>query len=426
MSAATGAGGAHAATAPILFVTLSLDVGGAERQIAAVASELVRRGWPVGVYCFNREGVLAASVREAGVRVVPPPVAAEGRGTTRLRRAMLSLKAAGRLYRLLRQEKPPIVHFFLTEPYVFGAPAAIAAGTPVRIMSRREINPGEGRLRQIRRIEAVLHPRMSAIVGNSRHVIRDLQGERAPADRLGLIHNGVDLAAFAVPSDRALVRRELGIADDTVVLVKIANLVGYKGHADLLAALARIEPGLRGRTVLLLAGRNDGSEAALRQQAESLGIAGQVRFLGLRHDVPRILAASDIGVHASHMEGFANAVLEEMTAGLPVVATDVGGTPDAVIDGVQGVLVPAKAPEALASALSALIRDGERRRSMGAAARQRIVEEFAMPAAVDRYEALYRGLLAGRRPAEIAGVGLAQQPREAMSASAAAGSRRPS
>jgi glycosyltransferase involved in cell wall biosynthesis len=393
----------------IVFVTLSLDVGGTERHLTALSSELVRRGWPVIIYCFNREGVLADQARAAGVRVIPPPVQAEGRRSVALRRLVTSLRAARGLRKLLEDEQPRIVHFFLTEPYIFGAPAARKAGVPIRIMSRREVTPEHGRLHLARRLEARIHGEMTAIIGNSRRVVDDLIGEGVKRERLGLIYSGVNLAAFANPPAALEVRRELGIAADALVLVKIANLIEYKGHVDLIAAIARLDRATRERLVVLLVGRDDGAQPALREQAASLGVADSLRFLGQRSDVPRLLAAADIGVHASHMEGFANAILEGMAAGLPVAATRVGGTPDAIIDGVTGLLVPPRDPAALAAAIERLAADSDLRRRMGAAARERINSAFGLAGCVDGYEALYRGLMAGRLPCEIRAVGLDQR-----------------
>lgn len=397
-------------TAPILFVTLSLDVGGAERQIALVTSELVRRGWPVAIYCFNREGPLAETVRAGGVELIAPPVAARGRSSARALRGALSMLGAMQLYTLLRRRRWPIAHFFLTEAYLFGAPIARLAGVPIRIMSRREITLARDSVARARALEARLHPQMTAILGNSREVVRDLCQEGCSTAQLGLIYNGVDPAAAAPPSARHEVRRELGITDDEIVAVMVANLIGYKGHADLIEAVSRLPGPQRRQLRLLLVGRDDGERARLEQQVAEAGIADRISFLGLRRDVPRILRAADIGVHASHTEGFANAILEEMAAGLPMLVTDVGGNPDAVLDGAQGFVVPARAPGALSVGLSRLIADAGLRQRFGAASRQRVASQFTLATCVDHYEALYRGLLAGKAPAEIVGIGVTPPP----------------
>ena len=142
----------------------------------------------------------------------------------------------------------------------------------------------------------------------------------------------------------------------------------------------------------------------LRSAVDRLGLDGRVIFAGERTDVGRILEAADIGVHASHTEGFSNAVIEAMTAGLPMVVTDVGGNAEAVIDGEQGFVVPAMRPDLLAAALERLAREPELRRRFGDAARSRAERHFSLSACVDGYEALYRGLLAGKLPGQIPAV----------------------
>jgi glycosyltransferase involved in cell wall biosynthesis len=127
----------------------------------------------------------------------------------------------------------------------------------------------------------------------------------------------------------------------------------------------------------------------------------QISFFGSRDDVADILAASDIGILASHQEGFSNAVLEGMAAGLPMVVTDVGGNAEAVLDGVTGLVVPARDPRRLAQAITQLAHDKQRRVAFGTAGRQRAAECFSQEQCKRRYDVLYRGLLAGRLPAEV-------------------------
>ena len=392
----------------LMFVALSLDVGGAERHLALIAPELVHRGWPVSIFCLNRPGVFADRVRASGVDVIGPPFEAKGRDTHRVARAIYSGIAAGRLHGLIRRQRPAVVHFFLTEPYIFGAPASLLADVPIRIMSRRDVNTHQTKWRGVARIEAMLHQRMSAILGNSRRVVRDLVTEGCDPARLGLIYNGVDIAAFAEPTERAELRRELGLDENDIAAVMVANLISYKGHSDLLKALALLVRTTSRSLKLLIVGRDDGSRVALEKEAVELGLAGRVRFLGLRDDVPRLLKACDIGVHASHKEGFSNAVIESMAAGLAMVVTDVGGNAEAVHDERHGLVVQPHRPDLLAAALLRVTEDQELRDRYGQAAWHRVQETYSLSACVSRYEALYRGLLDGVRPCEIADVAIDQ------------------
>jgi glycosyltransferase involved in cell wall biosynthesis len=159
---------------------------------------------------------------------------------------------------------------------------------------------------------------------------------------------------------------------------------------------------------LLLAGRDqDRIQGRLRTQAKELGIARHVRWLGERRQVADLLRASDIGLLCSHEEGLSNSVLEGMAAGLPMIATSVGGNPEAVQHGLTGLLVPPRDSNVLGNAILELANDPDKRRAMGAAGRNRVADCFSLQACVARYEALYRALLAGdSRPiAEILGYG---------------------
>jgi len=140
-------------------------------------------------------------------------------------------------------------------------------------------------------------------------------------------------------------------------------------------------------------GRDDGIGSKLKKKIRDLGIDEHVRFLGQRRDVPELLQVSDIGLLCSHEEGFSNALLEYMAAGLPVVATNVGGNAEAVIDGVTGLLVPAKNPDALARAILRLVHDPAARQGMGTAGRTRVQQNFSLETCLNGYEVLYQSIM---------------------------------
>jgi len=169
----------------------------------------------------------------------------------------------------------------------------------------------------------------------------------------------------------------------------VANLIPYKGHADLIQAFATIRDQLPPDWTCLCIGRDDGIGATLRAQAQAAGIGEHMRFLGSRQDVADLLCASDVGVLCSHEEGFSNAVLEGMAAGLPMVVTDVGGNGEAVIDGSTGVVVPARHPEALGQALLEMGLDSLKRKAMGERGALRAQGTFSMRSCVEQYIAMY-------------------------------------
>lgn len=380
---------------PILFVTLCLDFGGAERHLSTIMPALARRGWPVSVYCANRLGAFAESVRRDGVEVIGPPIEATAGTTSRGVRLAYSLLAGARLIRVMRRIRPEIVHFYLPEPYILGAPIALLQGVPIRIMSRRGLNLYQGLWPGVRWVEQKLHPQMTAVLANSRRVVDELLDEGCDPSRVGLIYNGVALDRFSRCLDPRAIRSSLGISSDEFVVTVVANLVPRKRHVDVLDALSRAAHSLPEPWTLLCVGRDDGCLAELKDHAAGLGIAGKVRFLGERADVVEVLQASDLGLLASLDEGFSNAILEFMAAGLPVVATDVGGNSEAVVDGLTGLVVPPCQPNALAEAIVRIASDPGWAAELGAAGRRRVEGLFPLQTCVDRYEALYQSLLAG-------------------------------
>ena len=217
---------------------------------------------------------------------------------------------------------------------------------------------------------------------------------RYPPEKIVLIPNGVDHSPFDACNRNTVgreVREELGFSQQERVLVSVGNLSEEKGHVDLLAIMGDLQrAGLESR--LLLVG--DGPlRQELEQQARELGISSQVRFLGRRSDIPRVLAAADLMVLPSKTEGMPAVLIEAGLAGLPSVAFDVGGVGEVVDHGVTGLLAPPGDLLQLSNATLDLCRDPERRAAMGAAARRRCREMFAMDKVARQYEEHFTTIL---------------------------------
>lgn len=366
----------------ILIVIGALDVGGAETHLAQVLPRLVTDGFEIAVHTLTGRGALAAPLEAAGVRVVAPPGSAAGaKAGGFIGRGLRALRAGLSLARFMRGWQPDVVHFFLPESYLVGAPVALLTSNAKRVMSRRSLNDYQAKHPLLAKLERALHKRMDALLGNSAAVTAQLIDEGAARDRVHLIRNGIDLARFADP-------KPVPRPADRVVIACIANLIPYKGHADLIDALARIP-----RTPdweLWCVGRDDGIGAALQARAQAAGIGDRVKLLGARSDVPDLLAAADLAVLASHEEGFPNAVLEAMAASRAVVGTRAGGIPEAIGDGKTGLIVPTCDPTALGAALARLIADATLRTKMGEVGRARIEGAFSVRTCVAAYASFYR------------------------------------
>lgn len=225
-----------------------------------------------------------------------------------------------------------------------------------------------------------LYPRLFAAEAGVSQEIVDRLDARPPARKRGqrarVLHNAINLDRFAAPaSDVASLRRRLELPEVGPVIGSVGRLTEQKGYAFLLEAAAAVLAVWPAATFLLV---GEGElEDQLRAQARGLGLAPRVHFLGARQDVEHLLGAVDVFVSASLWEGLPTVILESMAAGVPVVATAVSGTREVVADGVNGCLVPARDPAAMAGAILNLLAHPDRRQELAAAGRQR-VQEFAI------------------------------------------------
>lgn len=372
----------------VLIVAPRLEVGGAEMHLCRVLPRLRQSGLDVSLFALTRGGRLEPSLVAAGV-----PVSG---GSAAGGRVLASLRTVMTLRHIIRRERPDVVHFFLPEPYLIGSVASAGCDAIVKIMSRRSLSHYQGNHPMLARLERALHRSVAALIGNSSAVAAQLVAESGAPEKVGIIHNGIELPPPCDAATRAAERRLLGIPDGAFVIGVIANLIAYKGHADLLTALGAIRDRLSGPWRLMLIGRDEGIGATLRRQAEQLGIAGNILWLGERADSQDLIATADLGVLPSHQEGFSNSLIEKMAHGLPVVATRVGGNIDAVADGDSGRLVPVGDAAALGAAITALYEDAGLRARMGVAARLRVERLFSLQACARRYLDLYRGLMDNR------------------------------
>ncbi|MCW0234913.1 MAG: glycosyltransferase [Ferrovibrio sp.] len=373
----------------LTIVIEALDRGGAEWHLLQVLPRLLGHNFEVEVFCLHHRGELAAEMQRRGILVHGSDVP---QSSLLVRIGHLLVRAVMLFFHLLRR-KPEIVHFFLPAAYILGAPASVLARSRIRLMSRRSQNRYQKQMFWSGFIERQWHHRMSAVLGNSQNVIEQLSEEGVPKSKLYLVYNGVDLSAFGRQIPQQVARDRLGLSGEALVFVIVANLIPYKGHADLLQAFAKIKEHLPQNWALLCAGRDDGIGSLLQDMVEELGLTQRVHWLGSVKDVPSLLAAADIALLTSHEEGFSNALIEYMATGLPTVATDVGGNPEAVLNEQTGIIVPAHNPAALADAILRLALDPSLRQKFGTAAQLLVRERYSLEACVENYVELYRKIL---------------------------------
>jgi glycosyltransferase involved in cell wall biosynthesis len=371
-----------------LAVIGSLDVGGCERHLATVYPRLKARGYDVGILTFVRGGLLENQVRAAGVDVMcishreTPPV-------TRWEHWTSHAAALYDFARVFRRDSARLVHFYLPGAYIIGGLTALAASQPNLVMSRRSLNDYQLGHPIASRIERLLHRRMRILTANASASVSQLVEEGASPDRTLLLQNGVDTAPFDSAPTRREMRERMTLDQNALVLVIVANLIPYKGHADLIEALGTIAGRIDRDWVLLVAGRDDGPGRALEKRASELGLSCHIRWLGLVSDVPALLRACDIGILASHEEGSPNSLLEYMAAGLAVVCTNVGGVADIATNNVDALLAAPRDPAALGRAILRIMQDKSLRASLASAGASRARSAFSLDACIDAYAHLY-------------------------------------
>ena len=371
----------------ILFLASTKSHGGIERHSMELAVALRARGVPLQFACLPGSS-LDAWCRERGIPTLPFQVRNSG-----------DLGAARQLARLIRSHRTDIVHAHSRRDYV------------VAVLG----------VQMARRAKLVLHVHMVRPLGDPPRLAGKFFGWGADAvvavsgavcDRLRrdhqfdpalvhLIYNGVDLPEFAVPgspearAQRRHARQNWGISEDALVLGMIGRL-DAKGQRDLLAvapALAHRHPTLA--IVLIGSEGLPGEHERLKAQAEALGLADRLHFLGPREDVPALMPGLDILVHLPRDEAFGLALAEAMAAGLPTVAANIGGCREIVRDGLTGWLVPPDDAPALTEALEWLLDPMEgpaRRAALGEAGRRVVIENFSRDRQIDLLQALYQTL----------------------------------
>ena len=359
---------------PVAVFMTSFEAGGTERQMTELIRRLDPQRYRVHAACFRRQGRWLSRVLDHGVSVTEFPIGGLARAST--------LAQMVRFAAWCRGHRIAVVQTCDLYANVFALPAAWLAGVPVRVGSRRELNPDktDGQIR----LQRAAYRLATHVVANSPAAVDILRSERVVGPRIAMIPNGVDLAAFGTARAPRPVRR-VGV---------VANLRSEKSHETLLAAAASLAgalPDLRYQIV------GDGPRRTeLERLAAARGVGGIVEFLGHRDDIPALLASADLFVLPSRSEAFPNGAIEAMAAGLPVVASDVGGLRDLIDNGRTGVLVAPADPEALAAAVAALVRAPERAAALGAAARREIEARYGFDRMIAAFDDLYSSALRAR------------------------------
>ncbi len=372
----------------VLLLIKGLGLGGAERLLVDVVGARDRERFHYEVaYVLSDQAALVPAIEASGVPV-------HGLGAS----ASADVRWTAALRRLLVGGRYDIVHSHLPYTAAFGRLVALT----VPRSRRPALVYTEHSLWNKAAVVTKALNRSTVAVDSALIVVSEAARDALPLalrSRARVVVHGVDRTRFTVPADqrhrlRHEVRHELGIADDEVLALTVANLRSEKGY-DVLLDAARLCVAAGTPLRFVSVGRGP-LEPELAASARAGGLEGHFVFLGTRTDTARLMAGADVFVLPSHQEGLPVALMEAMSAGLPVVATIVGGVPDIVTDDVEGLLVPPGRPELLARALQRVADDAPLRARLAAASSTRS-EGFDVRVAARAIESVYDELLGARK-----------------------------
>jgi len=360
-----------------------LPVGGVEHQLFLVLKHYDKsRVLPV-VCSLSDTGEVGREIAAAGIEVISLNKLAHG----------FDYSIVRDLRRIIRQRNIHVVRTHQYHANLYGRIAAIIEKVPCIVASVHNIYTRDRKIHR-RIINQILAGLTDKVVAVSEAVRRDIVAyDHVSADKVMVIHNGIELARFS-GTDGSAVRREFGIRPDSTVIGTVGRLTEQKGHKYLFEAFAATVRGFPQLRLLIV---GDGPQrAVLEQTAESLNIRDKVIFTGTRRDVPPMLAAMDVFVFPSLWEGMPNALAEAMAAGLPIIASDIPQNRELIDHEKSGLVFTSGSSDAMVLMLKRMLEHMHLAKELGRAARTRIAESFIIEQTINRYMACFQEILRGK------------------------------
>ena len=354
----------------ILHINSARTWRGGEQQALWLCQGLHRRGHDIFLAC-QPDGELHRRAEALGVRVYPLAMRGEW-----------DLWAVKNLARLIRETSSEIIHFHTAHAHTLGLLAAQVTKVPERILTRRvDFHIHRHPLNRWKYGSA-----LTAILAISEGVRSVLIEDGIPAERVVTVRSGIDLERIQEVGDPSKIRDEFGVSPDEIIVGIVAALAPHKHHHNFLEAAAIVKRSIP-KARFFIVGEGE-LQPELERLSKSLGLSENVIFTGFREDVLMLTKSLDIFVLSSYLEGMGTALLDAMALARPVVATRVGGIPEIVRDGQNGLLVPSRNPAELANAIVKLGRNQLLREKMGAQGKKR-AREFSIQKTIEQTEAVY-------------------------------------
>ncbi|MCI0563980.1 MAG: glycosyltransferase [Nitrososphaera sp.] len=357
----------------VLHLIETSGPGGAEKMLISLAENLDRSRYR-SYACLLKDGWLKNQLQQLGIETILVP-----------QFRSLDFRWLLRMSRLLKEWSIHVMHAHEFTMNVYGSVLSRMTQTPI-IATVHGTNYYW--VKWHRRLAYKFVSRQSVMVAVSEHLKRFLREHiNVHPDDITVVRNGIDFHRFKVRNSACAIRAELGINGDQPVIGTVGNLYAVKGQIYLLRACIKIAKTFPD-FVLLIAGRGE-QLCVLKEEARSLGILDNVKFLGFREDVPSLLQVMDVFVLPSVSEGLPLSILEAMALGKPVVASNVGGISEVVKEGTTGYLVPPKDPEALAEKIRPLLLNSRLADELGNSGRKRVLGSFTLDQMIQEYQSLY-------------------------------------
>ena len=367
----------------VIIVIDSLDGGGAEYQALMLAQGLTERGVSNIIFTLRANGELSKKARDLNINIIE--------GNFKSRRNFKSvIKGFILLNKTIRSSKPAIVHTFLPLSNFLGSLAGSISGASLIITSRRghiKLNYLKKRWRIIDRLSNFFS---HIITVNSQTIIDEMKATDAvDLKKVVCIPNGIDLNKFKVDKNlRKDVRKSLGLIESEFAWIKVANFSDIKGHADLINGFSRITHNCSKKLFLL--GKDRGNLKFIQKLVSDLGLQDQVIFLGFKENISKILNAMDGFISASHTEGLSNAIIEAMAMRLPIIATNVGGSPEILENRKYGILIEPNNYQSICESMTEIMENDQLRANLSIACNGIAQKKYSKESMVNSYIELYK------------------------------------
>jgi len=362
----------------VMYVIWALEIGGAEKMVVSLASHLNREIYNPIVCCLNYKGRLAYKLEEEGISVIELG-----------KRPRFDLSIIPKFIKVMRNNNSDIVHTHLWTSDFWGRLAAKLAGVPTIISTVHNVDSWKPKMfLVVDRILSYFTDKIIAVSDTVKYFY--INNAKISAGKIKTIYNGIEVEKFSIEVDKNNKRQELGLDPHNKIIAVIGRLVEQKGHIYFLEYCRKLLDKYSDIQGLIV---GDGPlRRKLEERSKILGISNRVIFAGIRNDIAEILKVIDILVVPSLYEGLPTIILEAMAAGIPVVATDVGGNSELLINGETGFIVPSKDSSALADSIEKLLKSDALAKRMGSMGRRRAIVYFSLDKMVRETEELYEGL----------------------------------